>query len=29
MQAVIDVMKHLPAKRVAVGGLIGPIAAFL
>ena len=29
MQAVIDVMKNLPVKRVAVGGLIGPIAAFL
>ena len=29
MQAVIDVMKNLPVKRVAIGGLIGPIAAFL
>ena len=29
MQAVIDVMKKLPVKRVAAGGLIGPIAAFL
>ena len=29
MQAVVDVMKKLPDKRVAIGGMIGPIAAFL
>lgn len=29
MQAIIDVMKNLPAKRVTIGGMIGPIAAFL
>lgn len=29
MQAVIDVMKKLPVKRVVIGGLIGPTAAFL
>ena len=29
MQAVVDVMKKLPARRVAMGGMIGPVAAFL
>ena len=29
LNAIIDVMKNLPAKRVMVGGMIGPVAAFL
>ena len=29
INAIIDVMKHLPAKRVMAGGMIGPVAAFL
>ena len=29
LNAIIDVMKSLPARRVMVGGMIGPIAAFL
>ncbi|MBQ0064568.1 MAG: hypothetical protein KBT48_02310 [Firmicutes bacterium] len=29
IDAVIEVMKDLPKKRVEVGGLIGPVAAFL
>jgi hypothetical protein len=29
INAIIDVMKELPAGRVMVGGMIGPIAAFL
>lgn len=29
MQVVVEVMKKLPAKRVVIGGMIGPIAAFL
>jgi hypothetical protein len=29
IQAIVDVMKKLPAKRVMVGGMIGPVSAFL
>ncbi len=29
INATIDVMKGLPARRVMVGGMIGPVAAFL
>ena len=29
INAIIDVMKRLPAKRVMAGGMIGPVAAFL
>ena len=29
LNAIIDVMKSLPARRVMVGGMIGPVAAFL
>ncbi len=29
INAIIDVMKHLSAKRVMAGGMIGPVAAFL
>lgn len=29
IQAIVDVMKRLPAKRVMAGGMIGPVAAFL
>ena len=29
IQAIVDVMKELPTKRVMAGGMIGPIAAFL
>ena len=29
IEAIIDVMKRLPAKRVMAAGMIGPIAAFL
>jgi hypothetical protein len=29
IQAIVDVMKKLPAKRVTVGGMIGPVSAFL
>ena len=29
INAIIDVMKRLPAKRVMTGGMIGPVAAFL
>jgi len=29
MQAVIDVMKNLPANRVTIGGIIGPFASLL
>lgn len=29
IQAIVDVMKKLPAKRVMAGGMIGPVAAFL
>ena len=29
INAIIDVMKELPARRVMAGGMIGPIAAFL
>ena len=29
INAIIDVMKGLPAGRVMAGGMIGPIAAFL
>ena len=29
INAIIDVMKALPAKRVMAGGMIGPVAAFL
>ena len=29
INAIIDVMKNLPAKRVIAGGMIGPVAAFL
>ena len=29
INAIIDVMKVLPARRVMVGGMIGPVAAFL
>jgi hypothetical protein len=29
IQAIVDVMKKLPAKRVMAGGMIGPISAFL
>ena len=29
INAIIDVMKRLPAKRVMTGGMIGPVSAFL
>lgn len=29
IQAIVDVMKELPTKRVMVGGMVGPISAFL
>jgi hypothetical protein len=29
IQAIVAVMKRLPAKRVMVGGMIGPVSAFL
>lgn len=29
LNAIIDVMKSLPARRVMVGGMIGPVSAFL
>jgi hypothetical protein len=29
IQAIVDVMKKLPAKRVMAGGMIGPVSAFL
>jgi hypothetical protein len=29
IQAIVDVMKKLPAKRVMVGGMVGPVSAFL
>ena len=29
LNAIIDVMKSLPARRVMAGGMIGPVAAFL
>ena len=29
INAIIDVMKGLPARRVMAGGMIGPVAAFL
>lgn len=29
IQAIVDVMKELPTKRVMAGGMIGPIATFL
>ena len=29
LNAIIDVMKSLPARRVMVGGMIGPVAAYL
>ena len=29
INAIIDVMKKLPARRVMAGGMIGPVAAFL
>lgn len=29
IQAIVDVMKELPTKRVMGGGMIGPVAAFL
>ena len=29
IQAIVDVMKQLPAKRVMAGGMIGPVSAFL
>lgn len=29
IQAIVDVMKELPAKRVMAGGMIGPVSAFL
>lgn len=28
IQAIVDVMKDLPAKRVMAGGMIGPVSAF-
>lgn len=29
IQAIVDVMKSIPAKRVMAGGMLGPVAAFL
>ena len=29
IQAIVDVMKELPARRVMAGGMIGPVSAFL
>ena len=29
INAIIDIMKGLPAKRIMAGGMIGPVAAFL
>ncbi len=29
IQAIVDVMKELPAKRVMAGGMVGPVSAFL
>lgn len=28
IQAIVDVMKELPAKRVMAGGMVGPVSAF-